>query len=245
MKINKRDEFLKKNGLYIPKSMIPQLGNKAPYIKLVPKEIYSEEYPDELLSENDKVINGVDCKVYYFEKIFSDILKKVKGIDSKARGDNDGIRLKAEIKKLKELHEEEMINLLEPYKQEISSLVTDKKQIDDKIKDLEQAHSEHQDLQTEHSKCDLLSQKIETLKRRNKELADQSDSKLRDYATKNQQHETTLKSINELTKDAVIKLGIKVSVTEDDRFFEDAFKQICKRLYELNNDVSTLINQPE
>lgn len=222
----KRDEFLKKNGLYIPKSMIPQLGNKAPLIKLIPKEIYSEEYPDELLSDADKFINGVDCKVYYFEKVFSDILKKVKVNDTKSKADIDSGSIKEDIKKLKEQHEQEMINLLEPYKQEISTLMTDKKLIEDKIKDLENAKSKLEELETEHSKCDLLSQKIDTLKRRNKELAEQQDSKIRDYASTNDKHETTLKSINELTKEAVLKLGIKVSITEDDRFFEDAFKQI-------------------
>lgn len=222
----KRDEFLKKNGLYIPKSMIPQLGNKAPFIKLVPKELYSEEYPEELLSDTDKLINGVDCKVYYFEKVFSDILKKVKGVDTKAKTDNDSSSLKEEIRTLKEQHEQEMMKLLEPYKQEISALMTDKKLTEDKIKEFEDAKSKLEEIESEHSKCELLNQKIDTLKRRNKELAEQQDSKVRDYASTNERHEATLKSINELTKEAVIKLGIKVSITDDDRFFEDAFKQI-------------------
>lgn len=222
----KRDEFLKKNGLYIPKSMIPQLGNKAPFIKLVPKELYSEEYPEELLSDTDKLINGVDCKVYYFEKVFSDILKKVKGVDTKAKTDHDSSSLKEEIRTLKEQHEQEMMKLLEPYKQEISALMTDKKLTEDKIKEFEDAKSKLEEIESEHSKCELLNQKIDTLKRRNKELAEQQDSKVRDYASTNERHEATLKSINELTKEAVIKLGIKVSITDDDRFFEDAFKQI-------------------
>lgn len=56
----KRDDFLKKNGLYIPKSMLPQLGDQAPMLKCFPKEMEAEEYPDNLLTDHDKKINGID-----------------------------------------------------------------------------------------------------------------------------------------------------------------------------------------
>ncbi len=74
----KRDEFLNRNGLYIPKSFLPQLGNKAPFFRLSQKDFEQDDCPEGFITEQDKYINGIDSKVYYFEKVYSDLVKKIK-----------------------------------------------------------------------------------------------------------------------------------------------------------------------
>lgn len=74
----KRDEFLNRNGLYIPKRLLPQLGKKAPFFNISLKEFDTEECPQGILGEQDKLINGIESKVYYFEKVYADIVRKIK-----------------------------------------------------------------------------------------------------------------------------------------------------------------------
>ena len=73
----KRKVFIEKNGLYIPKSMFPELSNQAPTIRVFPKELSKDEFPDTILDKNDKFINGVDSNLFYFQNLFSDMIQSI------------------------------------------------------------------------------------------------------------------------------------------------------------------------
>jgi len=237
---NKRDEFLTKNGLYIPKSLMPQLGNKAPFLKLISQDIDDNEYPDKLLTENDKFVNGIDSKVYYFEKVFADISKSIKKGPSQERRNIEVSKLKAEIKNIKEQHESEIIDLLKPYKQEINDLMTQIKEFDKKVEDtsiiqvekekLDEVTKELDKLKKEHEECSInkeISLKLETLKRRNADLAHKQDTLLKENSVKSKElkeNSVSIEHINSLMKEAMVKLNINVEVPEDASFFENAFK---------------------
>lgn len=161
------------------------------------------------------------------------------------------------IKELKQQHETEMLSLLEPYKQEISKLMTENRDKGDRITKLEKDYEklqkeqdkgkadnsikeELEKLKTEHAKCadsETLIKKNSALKERNKALAEEQDNKVREYITKNSQLQETLDGINERMREALIKLNINVDVYEDSRFFEYAFKELCKSHYNLSQDL--------
>lgn len=239
--------------------MIPQLGNKAPFLKCFPRESEKGEYPDTLLTESDKKINGVDSKIYYFEKVFTDILKNIdhQGL-VKNSSSKDIEEYKDAIKQLKEQHESEIIRMLEPYKQEIPRIMEEKQEVQEKLKKVQQEfddlkiEAEHvqklrqelDSIKSEHDRCsnsDLLSQKIDALKKRNKELAAEQDNKLRQYMSQNEQHEDTLNRLNQRMKDALQKLNINIDVYDDKRFFEHAFKELCKSHYNMSKDLERLL----
>ena len=258
---NKRNEFVNKNGLYIPKSLLPQLANKAPFIQITPKNFEIESYPDKLLMENDKYINGIDSKVYYFEKVFADIVKKSQRNSSLDKKNNDILKLKNEMKNLKLQHEEEMMKILVPYKQEINKLIHSNNQIQEKFTQisneklsekndkLSKILKELENLQKEHSECPdikTVNKKIEALKKRNTELAQQHIELKKTLNTRNKEFEE-LKSIennrniedsennkteldaeriNSLMKEALVNLKIKAEVPNDSTFFEHAFKAL-------------------
>mmetsp|Transcript_17764 Transcript_17764/g.15683 ORF Transcript_17764/g.15683 Transcript_17764/m.15683 type:complete len:132 (+) Transcript_17764:624-1019(+) len=125
MRINKRDDFVNKNGLYIPKDLLPQLGDKASLLKMVDKA--QDQREEKMLQDADRYINGIDSNVYYFEKVFQDITKNIIKDNGRSMEVN---KLKNEARVVRDQHEKEIIKLLNPYKDEIQNLV-------DKIQELE------------------------------------------------------------------------------------------------------------
>jgi DNA-binding transcriptional MerR regulator len=169
----KRDEFLEKNGLYMSKEMIPQLGNKAPLIKWLPNEFSSDEYPESLLTENDKKIAGIDCEVYYFQKVFSDMVKNCEFTIASSNKllDREVEEYRKKIKEMKNQHEADLIKLLEPYKQETQSLTQEKNQIHTLLDEIKSSYEKLQKeanlFKEQHQECGdfkVLQERFEALK---------------------------------------------------------------------------------
>ena len=134
---NRRDSFIRRNGLYMPKDLIPELSHKAPFLKLIPKELNKELNCDEILTENDKKINNIDSNIYYFQKVFSDILKQV---DIKPSDENVDSNLQMmyedKIKQLNDQHEDLITNTLDTYKQEVNRLMSYGNNLEQKVQQM-------------------------------------------------------------------------------------------------------------
>jgi len=243
----KRDEFLEKNGLYMSKEMIPQLSHKAPLLKCVPKEFSSEEYPDGLLSENEKIA-GVDCKTYYFHKVFSDIFKNESNqiIEREKKLLKELDEQKHSIRQIKDQHENEIIQLLAPYKSETRTLLERNNVANSTIETMQAQISKFDEDSANIKNASAVEesnsqqQKIDALKKRNKELAEEQDSKLRSYIHKNESLEQTIEGVNQRMKEALVRLNLNVDVGDDARFFESAFKELCKSHYRMSKDIEKM-----
>lgn len=223
-----------------------------------PRQADREDHPDNLFTDNDWKVDGVDCKVFYFKKMMTELQKACNisiGFDKKASS-KDLQEYQDTIRSLKEQHEAEIIHLLEPYKQEIRSIMEEKKSLEDRLAKMQEEHedlknqgmpaeidslkSQLEELKAEHAKCasnDLLLQKIDALRDRNTELAKERDNKLREYHNKNLKLQETIDGINNRMKEALVKLELDVDVYEDSRFFEHAFKELCKSYYHMSKDI--------
>ena len=57
--------------------MFPELSNQAPSLRVFPKELENDEFPDSILEKNDKFINNVDSNIYYFQNLFSEMIQSL------------------------------------------------------------------------------------------------------------------------------------------------------------------------
>lgn len=254
------------------KSLCENESKRRDEAKSNPKQADNEQHPDNLFTDNDWKVDGVDCKVFYFKKMMTELQKhcNVSLVTDKRASSKEIQEHQDTIRNLKEQHEAEIIHLLEPYKQEIRSIMEEKKSLQDRLakiqeeqndlknqgllEEVDSLKSQLQQLKAEHSKCarnDLLLQKIDALRDRNTELAKERDNKLREYHNENQKLGTELKEhqdknkklqdtidgINTRMKEALEKLELDVEICEGPRFFEHAFKELCKSYYHMSKDI--------
>ncbi|CAI2360852.1 unnamed protein product [Moneuplotes crassus] len=251
----KRDQFLNKNGLYIPKRLLPQLGNKAPFFRMNIKEIDLDECPQGLILEQDKYINGVDSKVYYFEKVFADLMKKMekssKHLNPKTPYlSSEVAKLKAEIKAINASHEKDLLKITKPYKEEICNLTVELQEL--KQKDQERTQNvlkdaEQKIIALKTQNADLSNQHMELKNQLSLQIQEKSQILQKNEIMKLEieQLNTTkidTERLNQLMSEAITNLKIPVELPADETFFESGFKQLCKRYYELMTDVKHLVS---
>ena len=171
--------------------------------------------------------------------------------------------LKSEHRKVVDENEQQFLNTIGTYKQEIAGLNQDKinlkKQIEtmknhyavlgekpdlEKLvkvqKEFEVMDKEFKQLKAAH---EGLNNKNEALKDRIKELALRQDTKLREKTQEIEKLEATIGQINQLVKTAVERLKICDQLPNDSSFFEHAFKAICKSHHTLQIDLEKLISE--
>lgn len=65
--------------MYIPKSLFQELRNQAPSVRVFPKELEKDEFPEAILDKSDRFINGIDSNLFYFQNLFSDMIQAADG----------------------------------------------------------------------------------------------------------------------------------------------------------------------